>query len=105
MRLIDNIKDFTADLEDYVKLKDQEIALIQATSEKMAGIANEVISAKDQEIEQLKAVNEVLKNRLTELAVKVDDAMKFVDQVRIVLFDVVSMYKELEAANDTSRTD
>jgi hypothetical protein len=59
----------------------------------------------EQEVFNLKAINEIQTNRLTELSVKVDEAMKFTDQVRIVLFDVVDKYKELEATNDARRTD
>ena len=61
---------------------------------------SDIATIRDQEIFDLKAINEIQKNRLTELAVEVDDAKKLVDQVRIVLFDVVGMYNKLEAAND-----
>ncbi len=87
MRLLKNIKAFTADLKDSSIDKDQEI-------ERLKG-----------QLFNLKAINEIQTNRLTELSVEVDAAKKLVGQVRIVLFDVVSMYNKLEVANDSERTD
>ena len=87
-------------LSDEAAIKDQDIALIQAASEKMAGIANDVISARDQEIRQLKIDLEETHKLWGETTVELAAAEKLVDQVRIVLFDVVGMYNKLEAAND-----
>lgn len=97
-----------SDRDSIIAGKDHQVEILQnaaVTYRKVISENTDVVIAKDQEIFNLKAVNEIQKNRLTELSKKVDDAMKFVDQTRIVLFDVVRMYGELEAARDTKRTD
>ena len=111
MKLTNDLREVVKTIEqtiEYTEGKQHQIEALQnaaVTYRKVISEHTDIVIDKDQEIFNLKAMNEIQKNRLTELSVKVDDAMKFVDQVRIVLFDVVRMYGELEKANDTERTD
>jgi predicted nuclease with TOPRIM domain len=100
MRLIDNLKDFSLDLADYVKAKDQEIEQLKAEIEKRKQVA---LALQDKLFvfeHENTSLHEALKLIETTHGVDLNTNMcELAEMFRVVLFDVVSEYNKLEKAN------
>jgi hypothetical protein len=127
MRLIDNIKDFSLDLADYVKNVELEklaaAKMIDLAAEEMEG-SRRIIGELRIDLEELHklwaetitelvdsekenaSLHESLKLIETTHGIDLDNNMcELAERFRVVLFDVVREYIELEKANDTRAKD
>ena len=108
MKLIDDLKAFFSS-------NDQEIEQLKAVNEAQKNRLTEQAAELDAarlardnanlDFIELAEHHETDMQGYDELQEKYDDVTAFLDRTIIVLFDVVRMYSELEAANDSQRTD
>lgn len=108
MKLIDDLKAFFSS-------NDQEIEQLKAVNEAQKNRLTEQAAELDAarlardnanlDFIELAEHHETDMQGYDELQEKYDDVTAFLDRTIIVLFDVVRMYSELEAANDSQRKD